>query len=369
MTVPFLELKPAYEELRADLDAASRRVLESGWYIFGREIESFEAEYAAATGAAHCIAVANGLEALQLSLLAAGIGPGDEVIVPSHTYIATWLAVSQVGASLVPCEPAPDSFGLDVARLPGLIGPRTRAILPVHLYGATADMEGIRRVAGAAGLFTVEDAAQSHGATCGGRQSGALGDFAGVSFYPSKNLGALGDAGAVLTRDEAWARRVRRLRNYGSETRYHHEERGLNSRLSELQCAFLRGKLPHLSAWNARRRLHADRYLAGLAGVGDLVLPHPPAWGEHVWHLFVVRTHHRDALRTHLSRDGVATQIHYPIPPHLSGAYRDAGWGRGAFPLAEALADEVLSLPIGPHHTADQIDHVIASLRAFFGAS
>ena len=371
MHVPILDLKPAYDELRADLDAAYHRVMESGWLLLGRELEAFEAEYATSVGVAHCVGVANGLEALQLVLLARGVGPGDEVIVPSHGYIATWLAVTHVGARPVPCEPDPLTYNLDPGRLAAVITPRTKVILPIHLYGQTADLAGINAIAARHGLFVLEDAAQSHGARSHGTPAGALGHAAGISFYPSKNLGALADAGAVTTSDATLADQLRHLRNYGSKVRYHHEVLGLNSRLSELQAAFLRAKLPHLAAWNARRAVLAARYvaqLAPLAAAGDLTLPHVPAWSDPVWHLFVIRTARRDALQAHLAARGVGTGIHYPIPPHLSPAYRSAGWQRGDFPLAEKFADEVLSLPIGPHHTAAQIDFVCAAVREFFAA-
>ena len=364
--IPVLDLKPAYEELRADLDAAYRRVMESGWVLLGKELESFETEYAASVGAVHCIGVANGLEALQLVLMARGIGAGDEVIVPAHGYIATYLAVTHVGARPVPVECDPRTYNLDPARLPAALTPRTKAILPIHLYGQCADLAAINAFAAAHGLFVLEDAAQSHGATCGDRAAGALGHAAGISFYPSKNLGALADAGAITTSDAALADRLRHLRNYGSKVRYQHEFLGLNSRLGELQAAFLRVKLPHLPAWNARRTALAARYQLALAGVGDLVLPHVPAWAGPVWHLYVVRTARRAALQAFLTARGIGTQIHYPTPPHLTPAYAGAGWKRGDFPLAEQLADEVLSLPIGPHHTAEQIDRVCAAIREFF---
>jgi dTDP-4-amino-4,6-dideoxygalactose transaminase len=366
MPLPFLDLTAATAELRAELDAAHRRVADSGWFLLGRELEAFEAEYAASVGAAHCIGVANGLEALQLVLLARGIGAGDEVIVPANGYIATWLAVTHVGATPIPCEPDAHTYNLDPTRLASLLTPRTKAILPIHLYGQTADMTAINAFAAAHGLFVLEDAAQSHGARAHGRASGALGHAAGISFYPTKNLGALADAGAITTDDATLAARLRSLRNYGSRERYHHDEAGLNSRLDEFSAAFLRVKLPHLAAWNARRATLAQRYLTQLRGVGDLVLPFVPAWAEPVWHLFVVRTAHREALRAYLAERGIATQIHYPIPPHRSGAYRSLGYQVGAFPLAEQLAAEVLSLPISPHHTAEQIDSVGAAVRSFF---
>lgn len=367
MYVPILDLKPAYEELRADLDAAYHRVMDSGRVLMGPELEAFESEYARSVGVAHCVGVANGLEALQMVLMAWGIGPGDEVIVPSHGYIATYLAVTHTGARPVPCEPDPATYNLDPARLEALLTPRTKAILPIHLYGQPADVDAIHAIARPRGLLVLEDAAQSHGARLRGRFAGALGDAAGVSFYPSKNLGALADAGAVTTNDAGLADRLRYLRNYGSKVRYQHEFVGLNSRLSELQAAFLRAKLPHLAAWNERRAQLARHYLARLKDVGDLVLPHAPSWVDPVWHLFVVRTGHRAALQAHLTAVGIGTQIHYPTPPHLTAAYREAGWRRGDFPLAEKLADEVLSIPIGPHHSADQVEEVCLAIRGFFG--
>ncbi len=366
MKVPILDLKPACAELRAELDAAYHRVMDSGWVLLGKELEAFESEYARSVGVGHCVGVANGLEAMQLVLMALGIGPGDEVIVPSHGYIATWLAVTHAGARPIPCEPDERTYNLDPARLAALITPRTKAILPIHLYGQTADMNAINAVAKQSGLFVLEDAAQSHGARCQGRASGALGGAAGISFYPSKNLGALADGGAVTTDDAALAEKIRHLRNYGSKVRYHNEYLGLNSRLSELQAAFLRAKLPHLAAWNARRTRIAARYLAEFRGIGDLTLPFVPAWAEPVWHLFVVRTSRRDALQTHLASRGIGTQVHYPIPPHLSNAYRAAGWKRSDFPLAEKFAGEVLSLPIGPHLASEQVEHVCLAVKDFF---
>ncbi len=366
MKIPLLDLKPAYEELRAELDDAYHRVMASGWVLLGQELAAFEAEYAASIGVAHCVGVANGLEAMQMILMARGIGAGDEVIVPSHGYIATWLAVTHAGARPIPCEPDPQTYNLDPARLAALITARTKAVLPINLYGQPADYAAIHGVAAQHALFVLEDAAQSHGARVQGRSAGALGHAAGVSFYPSKNLGALADAGAVTTNEGELAEKVRHLRNYGSKVRYHNEYLGLNSRLSELQAAFLRAKLPHLPAWNARRAALAARYLTQLRGVGDLVLPFVAPGAEPAWHLFVVRTAQREALQAHLSAGGIGTQIHYPIPPHLSKAYQGHGWKRGDFPLAEKFAGEVLSLPLSPHHTAEQIDEVCAAIRAFF---
>ena len=368
MKVPILDLKPAYDELRTQLDAAYHRVMESGWLLLGRELEAFEQEYAASVGAKHCIGVANGLEAMQLVLMAIGVKAGDEVIVPSNGYIATWLAVTHVGATPVPCEPDPRTYNLDPARVASRITARTRVILPIHLYGQTADMTALNALARPRGIFVLEDAAQSHGARCGGAAAGALGSAAGVSFYPSKNLGAMADGGAVLIDDDRLADKLRHLRNYGSKVRYQNEYLGMNSRLSELQAAFLRAKLPKLPEWNARRVARARQYFDRLNGVGDLVLPFVPSWAEPVWHLFVVRTARRDALQHHLAQHGIGTQIHYPTPPHLSPAYAHAGGKQGDFPIAEKLAAEVLSLPIGPHVSAAQIDHVCAAVRDFFAA-
>jgi len=364
--IPVLDLKPAYEELRAELDAAYHRVMESGRVLFGAELEAFEDEYAKSIGVAHCVGVANGLEALQMILMARGIGPGDEVIVPSHGYIATWLAVTHVGAKPVPCEPSLSSYNLDATLIEALITPKTKAILPINLYGLPADYGFINPLAKRRGLFVLEDAAQSHGARRLDRAAGALRDAAGVSFYPSKNLGALADAGAVTTNDAGLAEKIRHLRNYGSKVRYQNEVIGLNSRLSELQAAFLCVKLPRLAEWNRRRATLAKIYREKLSGIADLELPGTTPGCEHAWHLYVIRTPRRDAFQAHLSAAGIGTQIHYPTPPHLSNAYRSAGWKRGEFPLAEKFAGEVLSLPISPHHTAGQIEIVCASVREFF---
>jgi dTDP-4-amino-4,6-dideoxygalactose transaminase len=369
MNVPLLELRPAYDELRDELDAAYRRVMDSGSYLLGEELTAFEGEYARYCGTAHCAGVANGLEALQLALIAAGVGRGDEVIVPSNTYIATWLAVTHVGATPIPVEPDARTSNLDPSRIAAAVTPRTRAVLPVHLYGQTADMDAIGAVASKHALFVLEDAAQSHGAACRGRLAGSLGHAAGVSFYPSKNLGAFADAGAVMAGDAAFAEKVRVLRNYGAKIRFQNDVPGFNSRLDELQAALLRVRLRHLDEWNARRSVLAARYRAALGGLDDLRLPFVPEWAKPVWHLFVVHTSRRDALQQHLASQGVGTQIHYPTPPHLSGAYRSSGWKPGDFPIAEKLAREALSLPIGPHLSPEAVDHVCSAVRSFFKAS
>jgi dTDP-4-amino-4,6-dideoxygalactose transaminase len=357
--VPFLDFVQPYEELKAELDEAYFRFMRSAWYILGREVEAFEQEFAAYCGVKHCIGVGNGLEALHLILRAYGIGEGDEVIVPSNTYIATWLAVSYTGATPVPVEPDAKTFNLDPARIEAAITPRTKAIMPVHLYGQPADMEPIMAIGRARGLKVIEDNAQSQGALYKGRRTGSLGDSAGNSFYPGKNLGAFGDAGAVTTDDAQLADAVRTLRNYGSKKKYYNERIGYNSRLDELQAAFLRAKLKKLDEWNGRRSKVAEGYLAKLKDVPGLTLPFVPSWAEPVWHLFVVRHPQRDAFQERLTQAGIGTLIHYPVPPHLSGAYADAGWKAGAFPLAEAMANSVLSLPIGPHLAREQADQVV----------
>ncbi len=347
--VPFLDLKAAYRELKDEFDAVYQRVMESGWYILGEEVEAFETEWAAYCGTAYCVGVGNGLEALHLVLRAWGIGPGDEVIVPSNTYIATWLAVSYAGATPVPVEPDPRTYNLDSARIEAAITQKTKAVIPVHLYGQPADMDPIVAIARRHGLKVLEDAAQAHGSRYQGRRTGGLGDAAAWSFYPGKNLGAFGDAGAVTTDDANLADRLRVLRNYGSRVKYHNEVKGFNSRLDPLQAGFLRVKLRQLDDWNQRRQRVARTYLHDLREVSSLGLPHVPEWAAPCWHLFVVRHPRRDELQRRLEAAGVGTLIHYPIPPHRSGAYADVGFKEGGFPLAEELAATVLSLPMGPH--------------------
>lgn len=363
MNVQFLDLKAPYAELKEPLDEAYRRVMESGWFVLGREVELFEEEFARYCQARHCIGVGNGLEALHLMLRALEISPGDEVIVPSNTYIATWLAVSYTGAVAVPVEPDPETCNLDPARVEAAVTRRTRAILAVHLYGLPADMDPLRKIADRHGLKLLEDSAQAHGACYKGRRTGSLGDAAGFSFYPGKNLGACGDGGAVTTNDDALAARLRVLRNYGSQTKYYNERVGYNSRLDELQAALLRVKVPRLDGWNETRRLIATRYLRELSGLPGLTLPAVPEWAEPVWHLFVVRHPKRDLLQKVLQEQGVATMIHYPIPPHLQAAYAGAGFRKGDFPVAESMAEEVLSIPIGPHLDEEEVGAVIAALQ------
>lgn len=363
MSVPFLDLSAPWQELRDELDAAWRRVMSSGWYILGKEVAAFEEEFATYCGVRHCIGVGNGLDALHLILRGYDIGPGDEVIVPSNTYIATWLAVTYAGATPVPVEPDVATYNLDPALIEVAVTPRTRAIMPVHLYGQPADMDAVNAVARRHGLKVIEDAAQAHGARYRGRRCGSLGDAAGFSFYPGKNLGALGDGGAITTNDDDLALRLRMLRNYGSSKKYVNEMAGFNSRLDELQAALLRVKLACLDDWNDRRRTVAAAYGEGLAGAG-LILPSVPAWAEPVWHLFVVRSPNRDAVTTMLDREDIGWLIHYPIPPHRQDACRNLGYGVGSFPCAERLASEVVSLPMGPHMERGDVDRVISVVAA-----
>ena len=362
--IPFLDLGAAYRELQPQIDAAVARVLASGHYILGPEVDAFESEYAAYCEAHHCIGLANGLDALHLVLRAMDVGPGDEVIVPSNTYIATWLAVSQCGATPVPVEPDARTYNIDPSLIEAAITPRTKVILPVHLYGQPADMDPILAIARKHGLRVLEDAAQAHGARYKGQRIGAHADAVSWSFYPGKNLGALGDGGAVTTNDPELADRLRVLRNYGSRVKYVNEVQGWNSRLDPIQAAVLRVKLKHLDAWNARRAATARQYLVGLEDA-NLLLPAVPAWAEPVWHLFVVRHPQRETLQAKLAEAAIGSLIHYPIPPHKQAAYAEAGFGQAAFPLASRMADEVLSLPIGPHQSDAQSQAVIDAVRGY----
>ena len=371
MKVPFLELKPAYLELKEEFDEAYHRVMESGWYLLGEELESFEQEFAAYCKVKHCVGVANGLDALHLIVRGLGIGAGDEVIVPSNTFIATWLAVSYAGAIPVPVEPDPRTYNIDPSLVESAITPRTKAIIAVHLYGQPADMDAINAVAAKHGLRVIEDSAQAQGARYKGRRTGGLALAAGHSFYPGKNLGAFADAGAVTTNDPDLADKIRTLRNYGSKRKYHYDEQGINSRLDEQQAAFLRVKLRHLDEWNQRRQRAAALYLQRLGNPtegrsGELVLPRVEEDSEPVWHLFVVRTPQRDRLQKLLSEREIGSLIHYPVPPHRSKAYSDlrpVGNGEWSLPVSERLSATVLSLPMGPHLTEDQVETVVSAIQ------
>jgi dTDP-4-amino-4,6-dideoxygalactose transaminase len=362
-SVPFLDLALLHQTIRKPLDEAYHRVVDSGCFIMGPELDAFESEFAQYCEVKHCIGVGNGLEALHLLLRAYGIGPGDEVIVPSNTFIATWLAVTQCGATPVPVEPNISTHNIDPALIANAISSRTRAIIPVHLYGQPADMDPITVLAAKHGLVVIEDAAQAQGARYKGRRAGSLGDAAATSFYPGKNLGALGDGGAVLTNDDAIADKVKRLRNYGSKVKYQHDVAGYNSRLDEMQAAFLRVKLAALDGWNARRVEIATQYSKLLAGM-DVDLPYVPEYAEPVWHLYVIRSTQRNGLRKHMEQQGVSTVIHYPIPPHRQACYRK--FEAHKLPIAEMLANEVLSLPMSSEMSSDSLDYVTASVAKYF---
>lgn len=361
--IPFLDLKAPHIELRDEIAEAIDRVVTSGWYILGPEVEAFEFEYAAYCESAFCVGVANGLDALHLALRAMDVGPGDEVIVPSNTYIATWLAVSQCGAVPVPVEPDAETYNIDPSLIEAAITPRTKVILPVHLYGRPAEMESILTVARRHGLRVLEDGAQAHGASYKGRRIGAHGDAVAWSFYPGKNLGALGDGGAITTDDPELADRIRVLRNYGSREKYVNEVRGWNSRLDPLQAAVLRVKLARLDSWNARRAEVAAAYREGLQGT-RLVLPQVSACAVPAWHLFVIRYAERDTLQDRLRSAGIGTLIHYPIPPHHQAAYAEAGFRKDAFPIASTISGQVLSLPMGPHMPSADVLRVIEAVQA-----
>jgi dTDP-4-amino-4,6-dideoxygalactose transaminase len=364
MKVPFLDLAASYRELQPEIDAAVAHSLASGHYIGGPEVEAFEDEFSAYCGATHTVGVANGLDALHLALRALDVGPGDEVIVPSNTYIATWLAVSQCGAIPVPVEPDARTYNIDPTLIEGAITPRTKVILPVHLYGQSADMDPILAIARKHGLRVLEDGAQAHGARYKGKRLGAHGDAVAWSFYPGKNLGAMGDGGAVTTNNADLADRIRVLGNYGSRVKYVNEVQGYNSRLDPVQAAILRVKLRHLDVWNARRALVAAQYHQHLSDSG-LLRPYVSEWAAPVWHLYVVQHSTRDVLQKALASEGIGTLIHYPTPPHLQKAYAHLGFTRGAFPLAEQMAERVLSLPIGPSTSLAEVDMVIRSCINF----
>jgi len=366
--VPFLDLKAGYLELKDELDAAYHRVMDSGWYILGEEVEAFEEEFAEYCNVKHCIGVSNGLDALRLILEAYGIGEGDEVIVPSNTYIATWLAVSQVGAVPVPVEPNIKTYNIDPQRIEEAITPKTRAILAVHLYGQPADMDPIMSLAEKHDLVVIEDAAQAHGAKYKKKRTGSLGHAAGFSFYPGKNLGAFGDGGAVTTSDPVVAEKIKVLRNYGSRKKYENEVKGFNCRLDPLQAAFLRVKLKHLDEWNNRRTAVASAYLLELKNIDDLILPYVPEYAEPVWHQFTVRSSQRDRLQECLADDGIGSMIHYPIPPHISDAYSKEV-GKVDLPFAAVISQTTLSLPIGPHLDEEHYQCICQSINGFLDAS
>ena len=365
MKIPFLSFEPQHAPLRDAMAAAFSRVYDSYWYVLGEEVKQFEQEYAAFNQVAHTVGVANGLDALVLALRVLGVGPGDEVIVPSNTYIATWLAVTQVGATPVPVEPDPATSNLNPALIAAALTPRTRAIMPVHLYGQACRMTEIMALAAQHNLYVVEDNAQAQGAAFAGGVTGSFGHVNGTSFYPGKNLGALGDAGAVTTNDADLAHKVQVLRNYGSQQKYYNEVVGYNSRLDELQGALLRVKLPQLPEWTRQRQQVAAWYDQHLAGIANLRLPAVADGATHVYHLYVVHTPQRAALQQHLTAQGIGSMIHYPVPPHLQQAYQALGFAAGSFPIAEELANTCLSLPMWPGMTEAHVAAVAAAIRAF----
>lgn len=363
MQIPFLDVGAAYKELKFEIDAAIARVLDSGWYILGPEVEAFEAEYAAYCEVQHAIGVANGLDALHLALLAMDVGPGDEVIVPSNTYIATWLAVSQCGAMPVPVEPLEATYNIDPDLIEAAITPRTKVILPVHLYGQPADLDPILAIAHKHGLRVLEDAAQAHGACYRGRRIGAHGDAVAWSFYPGKNLGAIGDGGAVTTNDLEIADRLRVLRNYGSKVKYFNEVKGFNSRLDPIQAAILRTKLKYLDQWNERRNGIASYYKEKLNN-SRIIAPVTPDWAKPVWHQFVIRYSKRDKLQKSLENQGIGTLIHYPCPPHKQTAFISE-FKNLNLPIAERIAQQVLSIPISPHLNSRESKIIAEALKEF----
>jgi dTDP-3-amino-3,4,6-trideoxy-alpha-D-glucose transaminase len=366
--VPFVDLVAQYESIAEEIDRAFHEVTASAQYILGARVERFEEEFAQFVGAAHAVGVGSGLDALRLGLLALDVGPGDEVILPANTYIATALSVSEVGATVILVDCDAETYNIDPSLVAAAVTGRTRALLPVHFAGQAAEMEPLLELAKTRGLLVVEDAAQSHGTLYQGRPCGSLGDVACFSFYPGKNLGAYGDGGMVTTNDPGVVERTRLLRNYGERAKYDHVVKGVNSRLDGLQAAFLTAKLQHLPSWNEARRRHADAYISELQGVGDLAFQRRSESSTHVYHLFIVETGERDALREFLTERGIQTGIHYPIPIHLQEAYRDLGFGPGSFPHAEALARRALSLPMYPELTEEQIGRVAGAVREFFAS-
>jgi len=366
MNIPFLSFNGMHPELKQDILANFESFYDSNWYILGQQVRDFEQQYADFNEVKHCVGLGNGLEALILSLKALGIGPGDEVIVPSNTYIATWLAVTYVGATNVPVEPNPNTYNLDPNLIKDALTERTKAIMPVHLYGQVSEMDAIMQISQQHDLKVIEDNAQSQGSRYNGKLAGSFGHSNGTSFYPGKNLGALGDAGAITTNDETVAQHIRTLRNYGSQKKYVNKYLGVNSRLDELQAGVLSVKLKHLDAWNKQRQQVANHYYNGLKGVGDLQLPTLAEGATSVYHQFVICTAHRDALQNHLKEQGVGTLIHYPIPPHLQEAYAPLNFKPGQFPIAERLANQMLSLPVYPGLTEEQLEYIVATIKTYY---
>lgn len=365
MNVPFLSFEETNKQIRQEMMQAFEQVFDSKWYIMGKSLEQFEKEYAAYNQTTFSTGLANGLDALIIALKALGVGKGDEVIVPSNTYIATWLAASYCGATPIPVEPREGSFNINPELIEAKITPRTKVILPVHLYGQCCEMDAIMAIANKHGLKVLEDNAQSQGSTYNGKLAGSFGNINATSFYPGKNLGALGDAGAITTNDAALNNFCRVYRNYGSEKKYYNEMQGVNSRLDELQAAFLSVKLKHLDKWSAERQQIATWYNEALKDTKGITLPVTAEKASHVYHLYVIRCEQRDALQQHLQAQGIGTLIHYPVPPHLQQAYQEMGYQQGAFPIAEKMASTCLSLPLYIGMSKEQVQQVATAIQAF----
>jgi dTDP-4-amino-4,6-dideoxygalactose transaminase len=365
MNIPFVSFEEVNKQIKGEIMTAFEQFFDKAWYILGDKVKQFEQEYAAFNQVDHCVGVSNGLDALHIALKALGVGPGDEVIIPSNTYIATALAVSYVGATPVLVEPDIQTYNIDPAKIEAAITPHTRAIMPVHLYGQACEMEAIAAIAQKHNLFIVEDNAQAQGATFNGKLTGSWGHINGTSFYPGKNLGALGDAGAVTTNDPELAQKAAVLRNYGSQQKYLNEVIGFNMRLDECQAAFLSIKLKYLQEWTAQRQDIAAWYDEALKGLNGIILPQNASKATHVYHLYVIRSQQRDALQRHLFDTGISTLIHYPIPLHLQKAYKCLDFKIGDFPIAEEIARTCLSLPIWPGMTLDQVEQVAGEIKRF----
>lgn len=365
-SIPFLDFYSLNKPFEEEFKAALSTIIEKKWYILGDSVKAFEATYAEFSDSKYSVGLANGLDALILSLKALGIGTGDEVIVPSNTYIASWLAVTLVGAVVVPVEPKIETCNIDPSKIAEKITKKTKAVMPVNLYGQAAELDNIRAICKEHNIFLIEDNAQAHGATCLNKATGSYGDINATSFYPGKNLGALGDGGAITTDSEEFAKRVKLLRNYGSEVKYKNEIIGHNSRLDELQAAFLSIKLKHLEEQNQQRIKKAGLYNSLLVNTGDIILPQLAEGCSSVYHIYQVRTQHRNLLQDHLTRNNIATMIHYPTPPHLQKAYAHLGYRSGDFPFAEEIANTTLSLPMDPFLAEEDIQYICASIKSFF---
>ncbi len=368
MKIPFVSFEYMHQPIKVEMLQAFETFYDSNWFVLGNRVKAFEAEYATFNKVQNCVGVSNGLDALHIALKTLGVGEGDEVIVPSNTYIATWLAVSYVGAIPVPVEPNIYTYNIDITKIEAAITSKTKAIMPVHLYGQACEMDAIMAIANKYNLFVIEDNAQAQGATFKDKITGSFGDINGTSFYPGKNIGALGDAGAVTTNNPLLAEKAKILRNYGSSKKYYNEVIGFNMRLDECQAAFLSVKLRHLEQWITQRQIIANWYNEALHGIGNLILPTTHTNATHVYHLYIIKTKQRDALQKHLEEQGIGTLIHYPLPPHLQEAYKGLGYKKGDFPIAEELAENCLSLPMWPGITKQQV-YYIANKISLFNAS